>query len=640
MTISTSTGRIQYNGNSSTTAFATNYKLLDSSHVRVILTDASSVDTVQTETTEYTVSGIGNSTATVTMVTAPATGETLTLKLNPPFTQTSDLVNGQSFDAEIIEQALDLSTQVDQGTDEKITRCLRAAESVSTSFDGEMGALTALYIPRINAAKTGFELVSATALALAGAFTAADGNFLVGDGTDFVEESGATVRASLGLDSMATQASTSVAITGGTIAGVTSLGVAGSITVTGTVDGVDVAALKTDVDGFPDALKNLTSGEIGELENIGSTTVSSTQWGYLGATDQSLATTDNVSFTNGDFTGTEALKVPAGTTAQRPGTPVDGDLRVNTTTATLEVFRDTAWRGLESGGGGTMSNVVEDTTPQLGGQLDVNGNAIGDGTNELITFTENASAVNQVNISNAATGSGATISVAGGDTNIDLVLSPKAAGDLVLDGLKWPQTDGTANQLLETDGSGQLSFVTVSAGSGTWSELATATASSSASVEFTGFSTSYRQYLVIFSDVKPATNATDLLFTVSTDSGSSYVSSGYAYFQTGRYAGTTTEYLANSTSFAQIPLNITSTNNLKLGSANNETCSGKINFSHEDSDFVMRSSLFAAGPTAGRAANTETVGTAGAAVNGVNGIKFALSSGNIASGTFTLYGLV
>ncbi len=36
-----------------------------------------------------------------------------------------------------------------------------------------------------------------------------------------------------------------------------------------------------------------------------------------------------------------------------------------------------------SGGGGGLSNVVEDTTPQLGGTLDVNGNAIGDGTEAI-----------------------------------------------------------------------------------------------------------------------------------------------------------------------------------------------------------------------------------------------------------------
>lgn len=53
-----------------------------------------------------------------------------------------------------------------------------------------------------------------------------DGNFVVGDGANWVAESGATARTSLGLDTMATQAANSVAITGGSISGITDLAVA------------------------------------------------------------------------------------------------------------------------------------------------------------------------------------------------------------------------------------------------------------------------------------------------------------------------------------------------------------------------------------------------------------------------------
>jgi hypothetical protein len=53
-----------------------------------------------------------------------------------------------------------------------------------------------------------------------------DGNIIVGDGTNWVAESGATARTSLGLGSIATQASSSVSITGGSITGITDLAVA------------------------------------------------------------------------------------------------------------------------------------------------------------------------------------------------------------------------------------------------------------------------------------------------------------------------------------------------------------------------------------------------------------------------------
>ena len=74
--------------------------------------------------------------------------------------------------------------------------------------------------------------------------------------------------------------------------------------------------------------------------------------------------------------------------------------------------------------------VVDDTTPQLGGQLDVNGNAIGDGTLELLKFSETASAVNEVTVTNAATGNGPTLSATGDDTNVDINVDPKGTGVL------------------------------------------------------------------------------------------------------------------------------------------------------------------------------------------------------------------
>tara|TARA_Y100001937_G_scaffold111635_1_gene158449 strand:+ start:164 stop:1864 length:1701 start_codon:yes stop_codon:yes gene_type:complete len=111
-----------------------------------------------------------------------------------------------------------------------------------------------------------------------------------------------------------------------------------------------------------------------------------------------------------------------------------------------------------------VADIVGDTSPQLGGQLDVNGNAIGDGVRELIKFIETASAVNEVTVTNSATGNPPEISATGDDTNIDLKLTPKGSGKLNLDGIKFPNADGTANQALITDGSGNLSFGAVSGG--------------------------------------------------------------------------------------------------------------------------------------------------------------------------------
>lgn len=100
-------------------------------------------------------------------------------------------------------------------------------------------------------------------------------------------------------------------------------------------------------------------------------------------------------------------------------------------------------------GAGTLDNIVEDTTPQLGGQLDVNGNAIGDGTRELLSFTEDGSAVNHVNIENEATGSGPILSSTGDDTNVDLNITTKGTGIVKVN--KEAQFDETTHFDAEVD---------------------------------------------------------------------------------------------------------------------------------------------------------------------------------------------
>jgi hypothetical protein len=84
------------------------------------------------------------------------------------------------------------------------------------------------------------------------------------------------------------------------------------------------------------------------------------------------------------------------------------------------------------------SDLVDDTTPQLGGDLDTNSFNIAfddahgindENGNEQIIFQTTSSAVNQFDITNAATGNAPSISATGGDSNIDIALIPKGTGE-------------------------------------------------------------------------------------------------------------------------------------------------------------------------------------------------------------------
>jgi hypothetical protein len=90
-----------------------------------------------------------------------------------------------------------------------------------------------------------------------------------------------------------------------------------------------------------------------------------------------------------------------------------------------------------------ISNVVEDTTPQLGGNLDTNSANIliddahfiaDENGNEQIIFQTTSSAVNQFDVTNAATGNPPQLSATGGDSNIDLNILAKGTGHVTIVG--------------------------------------------------------------------------------------------------------------------------------------------------------------------------------------------------------------
>jgi len=169
----------------------------------------------------------------------------------------------------------------------------------------------------------------------------------------------------------------------------------------------------------------------------------------------------------------------------------------------------------------TGGDVVDDTSPQLGGDLDTNSFNIAfddahgindENGNEQIVFQTTSSAVNQLDITNSATGNAPSIQATGGDSNISLKVGPKGTGLIEVLGatnpgsiqlncesnshgikltspphssgqsyeLKFPTGNVTADRFLKvasvsgsgTTGVGQLSFAEVSGGT-SWQAVKT-----------------------------------------------------------------------------------------------------------------------------------------------------------------------
>ena len=87
------------------------------------------------------------------------------------------------------------------------------------------------------------------------------------------------------------------------------------------------------------------------------------------------------------------------------------------------------------------SDLVDDTSPQLGGNLDTNSFMIDfdddhgirdENANEQLIFQTTTSAVNHIEMTNAATGNDPKVAAAGGDSNVDLAIAPKGSGEIVV----------------------------------------------------------------------------------------------------------------------------------------------------------------------------------------------------------------
>jgi hypothetical protein len=130
MTVSSSTNRVSYAGNGSTTVFPYTYKIFDADDLTVILRAADGVETTETITSDYTVSGVGEAGGgNVTMLTAPATGETLVVLREQDLIQELDIVPNDPFPADSLEGALDRLTFMVQQHEETLGRTIKASRT-------------------------------------------------------------------------------------------------------------------------------------------------------------------------------------------------------------------------------------------------------------------------------------------------------------------------------------------------------------------------------------------------------------------------------------------------------------------------------------------------------------------------------
>ena len=148
----------------------------------------------------------------------------------------------------------------------------------------------------------------------------------------------------------------------------------------------------------------------------------------------------------------------------------------------LDAILDASKAYTDANGGNFLENIVEDLTPQLGGTLDANGNTIDMGVNIITdakvgewdtaySWGDHALAGYLLNVVEDTTPQlGGNLDVNGNGlvstANGDIPITPDGSGKVILDGLNWPTSDGTADYVLKTDGAGNLSWTAQTGGGG------------------------------------------------------------------------------------------------------------------------------------------------------------------------------
>ena len=145
------------------------------------------------------------------------------------------------------------------------------------------------------------------------------------------------------------------------------------------------------------------------------------------------------------------IKLKTGTSTPTTSNLVDKEVAIDTSAQKFYVRDDTSIKEI-----GGISDVVADTTPQLGGALDVQAQEINTSTsNGNIKLAPNGTGLLEVKgNTNAGT---IQLNCENNSHGVKIKGPPHSASASYT--LTLPNDDGSANQVLKTDGSGSLSWV-------------------------------------------------------------------------------------------------------------------------------------------------------------------------------------
>jgi hypothetical protein len=451
MTVSSTTVKNSYSGNGSNDTFVYGFKIFANTDIQVIIRSSTGTETTKTITTHYTVTGVGDASGGNVVFTTgniPTASETVVLIRNVPQTQAIDYIANDPFPAETHEEGLDRATMTTQQVQEELDRSIKLSRTnTMTSTEFTVGATDrankVLSFDSTGELSVTQELgtfkgdwSSGTAYVVRDIVkdTSTNNIFIVNtahtsSGSQPLTTNANSAKYDLIVDAASATTSATAAATSATAAASSATAAASSATTASTQASNASTSASTASTQATNAANSATASASSATSAANSLdTFDDT---YLGA-KSSDPTADN----DGD-----ALAA--------------GMLYTNTSTGNLKFYNGSAWVNVSTG----LTSIAADTTPQLGGNLDTNEKEIVTLSNRDLLLAPNGTGA--VEIKGNTNSGKLLLNCENNSHHVSLSAPAHSAfsGDVAF---TLPSSTGSSGQAIVTNGSGVLSFSSIS----------------------------------------------------------------------------------------------------------------------------------------------------------------------------------
>ena len=378
ISVSNNTPRVSYSvaQGQTQTSFTVNFEFFAAADLNVFVDNV-----LKTITTHYTVSGGNGSTGAVAIsVTGASGGSTVVITRDIALERTTDFPVSGAFNISSLNTELDKLVAIDADVDDTIGRSIRLQDSdASASMELPLKASRVGTVLGFNATTGAAEAGPTITAVQSLADVTTSINLL---GTSAVVEDMGLLATSAVIEDMgllATSSNISAMALLGTSAVVTDMGLLGT------------SAVVEDM-GFLGTSANVTA-----MANLGTSTVV----GHMAALNasgvisniSSVATDiSNVNTVASNLSGVNSFAERYRVASSEPTSSLDeGDLYYDTTANQLKVYRSSGWIAASAFG-----NLSSDSSPELGGNLDVVTHSIVSASNRNISLTPNGTGVVQI----------------------------------------------------------------------------------------------------------------------------------------------------------------------------------------------------------------------------------------------------